>query len=198
MTQSVPVSDELKACPFCGQKNTYAEFEAHTEDCYLVLKYLNAKTNKLIIAWNTRPIEDVLQTQIDSLKLQLDTMTEACGDAMRENRENMERADSLQKRLNAAVHLQSDTAEGFDWNVLDKAFQYDDLLKRVRSAYKGIENSLVTVAEFGVVTRHNILEKLQTALPELEGDPNWDKNIESVLEENKGAWEELAKGDEEE
>jgi hypothetical protein len=54
--------DELKACPFCGAENTDVGFIAHTDDCYLMRRYIGASSRKeLGIAWNTRPIEDELR-----------------------------------------------------------------------------------------------------------------------------------------
>ena len=46
---------ELIPCPFCGAENTDVGFIGHTDDCYLILKYIGAaKKEQLIAAWNKR------------------------------------------------------------------------------------------------------------------------------------------------
>ena len=55
---------ELIPCPFCGAENTDVGFIQHTDDCYLMLKYLNAPKQKLIEAWNTRPLEKRLTDKL--------------------------------------------------------------------------------------------------------------------------------------
>ena len=87
--------------------------------------------------------------------------------------------DILQKRLNIAVHLNEDTAEGFDWAVLDKAFQYDDLLKRVREAVAELRERYEGNA-IEILDKHGLIED----------------NIQRILDENIDAWKTLAKGDE--
>lgn len=56
---------ELKPCPFCEAENTDVGFIAHTDDCYLMRRYIGASSRKeLGIAWNTRPIEDELRAEL--------------------------------------------------------------------------------------------------------------------------------------
>ena len=55
---------ELGPCPFCGAKNTDVGFIAHTDDCYLMRRYMNAPKTKLIKSWNTRPLEDELRARL--------------------------------------------------------------------------------------------------------------------------------------
>ena len=60
---------ELSACPFCGAANTDAGFIGHTDDCYLMLKYMGeAKKAQLIKAWNRRPLEDALRAEVAILR----------------------------------------------------------------------------------------------------------------------------------
>ena len=62
----------LKPCPFCGAENTDVGFIAHTDDCYLMRRYIGASSRKeLGIAWNTRPIEDELRAEIACLQEKL-------------------------------------------------------------------------------------------------------------------------------
>lgn len=58
------MSDELKPCPFCGVKNTDVGFIDHAGSCYLMQKYMNSPKNKLIAAWNRRPLESRLKSII--------------------------------------------------------------------------------------------------------------------------------------
>jgi hypothetical protein len=62
------MSEELLPCPFCGTENTDVGFVAHTDDCYLMRKYMGGKKRELIISWNKRPIEDALIANIDVLR----------------------------------------------------------------------------------------------------------------------------------
>jgi predicted RNA-binding Zn-ribbon protein involved in translation (DUF1610 family) len=61
--------DELEPCPFCGIPETDNGFIAHTDKCYLMLRYMGIRNKKeLSVAWNNRPIEDGLQEHIDTLR----------------------------------------------------------------------------------------------------------------------------------
>lgn len=63
---------ELKPCPFCGEENTDTGFILHKDECYLMLRYMGGHSKQeMINAWNTRPIEDGLQAEIDRLKEKL-------------------------------------------------------------------------------------------------------------------------------
>ena len=114
---------KLRECPFCNHsakivKQFKASVPVKNEELHYQIKcnYCSAQSGWaddeqfIIDWWNGNYIEDKLQFEVDT----------------------------LQKRLNAAVHLNENTAEGFDWAVLDKAFQLDDLRKRVREAVKEI------------------------------------------------------------
>ena len=69
---------ELVACPFCGAENTDVGFIGHTDNCYLMLKYMGvAKKAQLIKAWNTRPVEDALRAVVDCVKRRHEYQTPA-------------------------------------------------------------------------------------------------------------------------
>ena len=55
---------ELIPCPFCGTENTDVGFIGHTDDCYLMRRYMNAPKAKLIEAWNTRALEEGLAIKL--------------------------------------------------------------------------------------------------------------------------------------
>ncbi len=62
-------SDSLRPCPFCGIERSDVGFIAHTNECYLMIKYMGGHTNKeLGEAWNTRPIEDKLTAELEQEK----------------------------------------------------------------------------------------------------------------------------------
>lgn len=115
---------KLKACPFCNHsakivKQFKASVPVKNEELHYQIKcnYCSAQSGWaddeqfIIDWWNGNYIEDKLQAEIDV----------------------------LQKRLNVAVHLNEDSAEGFDWAVLDKVFLYDNLKKHVREAVGEID-----------------------------------------------------------
>lgn len=58
----------LIRCPFCGAENTDINFIAHTDDCFLLLKYLGKETKS---AWNRRPQEEALEREIRELEAEL-------------------------------------------------------------------------------------------------------------------------------
>jgi hypothetical protein len=62
------MTDEIRPCPYCGAKNTDVGFIQHTDNCYLMQKYMRAPKAKLIEAWNTRPLEAALETERDAAK----------------------------------------------------------------------------------------------------------------------------------
>jgi hypothetical protein len=89
---------ELKACPFCENNCQVYRKMARCSDLECFLHY----TRMPIDEWQTRPIED-------SLQMQLDIQTELTGDAMAENRQNAERGDDLLCRLRETVkEIESD------------------------------------------------------------------------------------------
>lgn len=55
---------ELIPCPFCAAENTDVGFIQHTDDCYLMRKFMNAPIPRLIESWNTRPLEDELRARL--------------------------------------------------------------------------------------------------------------------------------------
>lgn len=60
--------EKLKPCSFCKAENTDVGFIGHTSECYLMRKYLGDTKDNLRESWNTRPIEDELQTRIAELE----------------------------------------------------------------------------------------------------------------------------------
>ena len=65
------MSEELRPCPFCNAINSDVGVILHTDSCYLMLKYMNAKKDRLIKSWNTRPLEDAKDAEIEQLKAAL-------------------------------------------------------------------------------------------------------------------------------
>ena len=65
------MSDKLKACPFCGSKNTtldYFEISCPQELGTLVLCGDCGSYSTSVDRWNTRPIEDALTARIAELE----------------------------------------------------------------------------------------------------------------------------------
>jgi len=62
------MSEELKACPFCGIDSNL-NIGTHSANClfYFLSENVTDRSVK-VIAWNTRPIEDALRKQLDELK----------------------------------------------------------------------------------------------------------------------------------
>ena len=76
------MNEDLKACPFCGCENVTLIFwdddddgdctvDCHGVKCCNAFDYWGSQTD-VIAKWNTRPIEDALRAEIESLRLQLD------------------------------------------------------------------------------------------------------------------------------
>jgi hypothetical protein len=60
---------EWNACPFCGITEDIAHFESHKEGCYLwllrqFLVFNSFDKEEMMKAYNTRPIEDALQSAL--------------------------------------------------------------------------------------------------------------------------------------
>ena len=74
MSDNGMMYDGLVRCPFCGAENTDAMgFIKHTDDCYLMLKYMGVASNKqLKEAWNHRPTEAALRAKIAELQEKVD------------------------------------------------------------------------------------------------------------------------------
>ena len=65
------MSDELKACPFCGGSNTtldYYEISGPQELGTIVVCNECGASAKSIVDWNNRPIEDALNARIAELE----------------------------------------------------------------------------------------------------------------------------------
>lgn len=61
--------NELKNCPFCDAENTDVGFIRHSDDCYLMRKYMNVSTKQqLRDAWNARLREDALASENTELR----------------------------------------------------------------------------------------------------------------------------------
>lgn len=59
----------LIKCPFCAAENIDEGFIMHTQDCYLILKYIGAAKKKdLLAAWNRRPQEEALEEELRKLQ----------------------------------------------------------------------------------------------------------------------------------
>ena len=61
------MNEELKPCPFCGSEPVYnfCEDDISCQECFGAI---NCDIYVDIVRWNTRPIEDALQTRIDELE----------------------------------------------------------------------------------------------------------------------------------
>ena len=72
------MSDELKACPFCGGSNTtldYYEISCPQELGTIVVCNDCGASAKSIVDWNTRPIEDALNARIAELEAESERFT---------------------------------------------------------------------------------------------------------------------------
>lgn len=66
------MSEELKACPFCGSKDLNL-----VRDKYIICNSCNAfspddKAENRNELWNTRPLEDALRSRVEELERELD------------------------------------------------------------------------------------------------------------------------------
>ena len=78
------MSEELRPCPFCKSNNTtldYYEISGPQELGTIVVCNDCGASAKSIVDWNTRPIEDALQSRVAELEAFIDRLVEA-GDAM--------------------------------------------------------------------------------------------------------------------
>jgi transcription elongation factor Elf1 len=81
------MSDELKACPFCGSSNTtldYYEISGPQELGTIVVCNDCGASAKSIVDWNTRPIEDALLKRAERAEQMVERLTNA-GDKMAED-----------------------------------------------------------------------------------------------------------------
>jgi len=77
------VSDKLKPCPFCGTKphpitadlltRPCFYYECENKTCHAAEKGWHDTEQEAIDAWNSRPIEDALQAEIETLTGKLDS-----------------------------------------------------------------------------------------------------------------------------
>lgn len=58
------MSDELKACPFCGKEAHFIAGNAECKYCGGTCLSINGSKNNAIEQWNTRPIEDGLRAEL--------------------------------------------------------------------------------------------------------------------------------------
>jgi hypothetical protein len=74
------MSDELKACPFCGSSNTtldYYEISCPQELGTIVVCNDCGASAKSIVDWNTRPIEDALLKRAERAEQMVERLIEA-------------------------------------------------------------------------------------------------------------------------
>ena len=68
------MTDELKACPFCGGPGGNIHKD-HDRNCYFFVKEtIDGQMYGCVDEWNTRPIEDALRAEIERLKWVLDNI----------------------------------------------------------------------------------------------------------------------------
>ena len=72
------MSDELKPCPFCGREQHLCPEEIpYTEQLHEC-----GSCNVISYDWNTRPIEDALQTRIAELEAENERLSQLLHDEM--------------------------------------------------------------------------------------------------------------------
>ena len=102
------MSEELKACPFCGEGSLQGE-PLHTQKCYFTQCCTNSGRNEIIKAWNTRPIEDAIHKELDEWEVK----EAAC---CPEDFGFEEVIKSLQTKLDVAVEALRKYATAGNWN----------------------------------------------------------------------------------
>lgn len=66
------MSNEIKECPFCG--NNVSSDKDHKKNCWVLLMWskledlIDIPNERLLSAWNTRPIEDDLRKLLEEAK----------------------------------------------------------------------------------------------------------------------------------
>ena len=126
MTQTE--TSELKPCPFCGNEHMFYEqldrynWSIKCGNCSSRMMHFE---NRDLAArgWNTRPTEDYLSAE----------------------------NELLQKRLNSAARLDANSAEDFDWCVLDKEWQLLDLRARLKKAVEEIKEFTYSKTDDGKI-----------------------------------------------
>lgn len=58
---------ELKNCPFCGSEPEYFDNsgEGRTNMCWCTNRMCSARDPMTVVEWNTRPLEDALQSKLE-------------------------------------------------------------------------------------------------------------------------------------
>jgi len=81
------MSEKLKPCPFCGNKNIRKNFgifpELFCSECEATI-YAYDEHEDLAKSWNTRPLEDALQARIAELQDEINKVNEILIDYMGE------------------------------------------------------------------------------------------------------------------
>jgi hypothetical protein len=114
------MSEELKACPFCGKDAMHGN-----DDCYDPFDtacFLYTPGTKSIELWNTRPLEDALQAKLDACELALDDMR--LGRAIADNKLDIAR-ESFHLILDGkpGVNLSNDYLRGWDIGIAEETLR---------------------------------------------------------------------------
>jgi len=106
------MSEELKACPFCGSLSVREGCDTpdakwhyvECDDCHATSK-ADLGVSGAIENWNTRPLEDALRTELDACKSVL-------ADAETQRDMNGAEIDTLRKQLDIAVEALKEVVLG--------------------------------------------------------------------------------------
>jgi len=129
------MSEELKACPFCGSLSVREGCDTpdakwhyvECDDCHATSK-ADLGVSGAIENWNTRPLEDALRTELDACKSVL-------ADAETQRDMNGAEIDTLLKQLDIAINA-------IKWCIgffKDSDHEFDEITKVLLTAHAKID-----------------------------------------------------------
>lgn len=98
------MNEELKPCPFCGSDDVELEYDSFIDYCIIECRECGVERNRCwdeddaIELWNTRPIEDEKDREIESLKVELDNLRHFCDSIL-----------DMAKRNNGVLYFRQDS-----------------------------------------------------------------------------------------
>lgn len=172
------MSEEMKGCPFCGGCDCFDWSGDGYPDMPACLRKDTHNEKEVIKAWQTRPIEDALQAELDYMTAYADKLVEHLpGGYLPKDIENIREAnlhmamqvneleaevETLKQRLNIACHIDGN-ADEFDWTALDKLHELATLRENLRWALVEIRrgaagNLLAGIAHvMAILRKHHLI-----------------------------------------